>query len=376
MTHVSSETYTWQGDVPVDRAMDNGIQYPYLLVNVGSGVGFILVNSEHSWERVSGTSLGGGTFFGLSALLTGETSFDRMLDSAEGGDNAAVDLTVGDIYGRNYDRFGLKASTIASSFGKAVMWAATGGGGVGGGNTATTTTPAVDTELHRGNGSGSGSGSSSASAAQVDGSYKGLGRVSIGRGAAMQLPTPTTMDEPQASRGYATPLMHREWDPAAVLAAVSEALTTDEKGEIDEGAADSETTTAAESTKNVEKEQTQTSSSSSPSRATHVPSPLPTPTPPPPPPPSSWKACDAHRSLLIMISNNIGQLAYLNALKHHCRHIYFAGNFLRVENTIAMRTLAYAITFWSKGTMEAFFVRHEGYCGALGAFLSTLESVD
>lgn len=77
-----------------------------------------------------------------------------------------------------------------------------------------------------------------------------------------------------------------------------------------------------------------------------------------------------------MISNNIGQLAYLNAVRHHCRHVYFAGNFLRHENTIAMRTLAYAISFWSQGSMEALFLRHEGYCGAIGAFLSTLESAD
>ena len=34
------------------------------------------------------------------------------------------------------------------------------------------------------------------------------------------------------------------------------------------------------------------------------------------------------------------------------RHVYFAGNFLRHDNTIAMRTLAYAITFWSNGEVE------------------------
>jgi len=88
---------------------------------------------------------------------------------------------------------------------------------------------------------------------------------------------------------------------------------------------------------------------------------------------AGWEARDAYRALLIMISNNVGQLAHLNALRYKCKHIYFAGNFLRVKNTIAMRTLAYAIKFWSKGTMEGLFLRHEGYCGALGAFLSTLE---
>ena len=38
---------------------------------IGSGVGFILVNSETEWQRVSGTSLGGGTYYGLCHMLTG-----------------------------------------------------------------------------------------------------------------------------------------------------------------------------------------------------------------------------------------------------------------------------------------------------------------
>ena len=85
-----------------------------------------------------------------------------------------------------------------------------------------------------------------------------------------------------------------------------------------------------------------------------------------------YEARDVSRALLIMISNNIGQLAYLNAQQHRCKDIYFAGNFLRHENTVAMRTLAYSIRFWSKGTMDGLFLRHEGYCGALGAFLETM----
>lgn len=53
-----------------------------------------------------------------------------------------------------------------------------------------------------------------------------------------------------------------------------------------------------------------------------------------------------------------------------------AGNFLRHENTVALRTLAYAITFWSKGNMEGLFLKHEGYCGSIGAFLSTLQEAE
>ena len=88
--------------------------------------------------------------------------------------------------------------------------------------------------------------------------------------------------------------------------------------------------------------------------------------------PASYAPCDVSRALLLMISNNIGQLAYLNAVRHRCAHVYFAGNFLRRDNTTAMKTLDFAVRYWSKGTMEGLFLKHEGYCGALGAFLSTL----
>lgn len=41
-----------------------------------------------------------------------------MLALADRGDNTAVDMLVGDIYGTGYSKIGLKAETIASSFGK------------------------------------------------------------------------------------------------------------------------------------------------------------------------------------------------------------------------------------------------------------------
>ena len=41
-----------------------------------------------------------------------------MLQMAEKGDNANVDMLVADIYGQGYGRLGLKSTVIASSFGK------------------------------------------------------------------------------------------------------------------------------------------------------------------------------------------------------------------------------------------------------------------
>lgn len=42
----------------------------------------------------------------------------EMLALSENGDNAAVDMLVGDIYGTDYSKLGLKSTMIASSFGK------------------------------------------------------------------------------------------------------------------------------------------------------------------------------------------------------------------------------------------------------------------
>lgn len=92
--------------------------YPYLLVNIGSGVSMVKVHGPRQFQRVGGTSLGGGTFWGLMALLTGARTFDDMLSMADRGDNSGVDMLVGDIYGTDYGKIGLKSTTIASTFGK------------------------------------------------------------------------------------------------------------------------------------------------------------------------------------------------------------------------------------------------------------------
>jgi len=98
--------------------MNPAPQLPCLLVNIGSGVSILKIDEDGTFERVSGTSLGGGTLWGLLSLLTPATSFDEMLALSEKGDNSSVDMMVGDIYGQDSGRLGLKPTTIASSFGK------------------------------------------------------------------------------------------------------------------------------------------------------------------------------------------------------------------------------------------------------------------
>ncbi|KAJ1901638.1 hypothetical protein LPJ81_003721, partial [Coemansia sp. IMI 209127] len=116
MREVADEVFTYSEDRPmqfVTSAADD--MFPYMLVNIGSGVSIIKVTGEGTFERISGTSLGGGTLWGLLHLLTGVRSFDAMLEMTKSGDNTKVDMMVGDIYGTNYDKIGLKATNIAST---------------------------------------------------------------------------------------------------------------------------------------------------------------------------------------------------------------------------------------------------------------------
>jgi hypothetical protein len=41
-----------------------------------------------------------------------------------------------------------------------------------------------------------------------------------------------------------------------------------------------------------------------------------------------------------------------------------------------MYAVSYSIKYWSKGKVEALFLRHEGYLGAIGAFLKGTEELD
>lgn len=227
--------------------------YPYLLVNIGSGVSMIKVSGPRTYERVGGTSLGGGTLWGLLSLLTGARTFDEMLGMAERGDNTKVDMLVGDIYGTDYGKIGLKSSTIASSFGKVFR---------------------MKREAER---------EAEDSGGLTNGDYEY---------SSFTTPThtPSRPTSPSASRSQ----------PRSELPA--------------------------------------------------------------------FHAPDISRSLLYAVSNNIGQIAYLQSEKHNLAHIYFGGSFIRGHRQ-TMNTLSYAIKFWSNGEKSAYFLRHEGYLGSVGAFL-------
>ncbi|XP_020696808.1 pantothenate kinase 1 [Dendrobium catenatum] len=113
----NDSSYADDGKLTTELSEDS--VFPYLLVNIGSGVSMIEVIGKGKFERIIGTHIGGGTILGLARLLTGCTSYDDFLDLSQRGDNLTVDLTVGDIYGEHgYPKIGLPATTTASSFGK------------------------------------------------------------------------------------------------------------------------------------------------------------------------------------------------------------------------------------------------------------------
>ncbi|CAB4486120.1 fumble-domain-containing protein [Rhizophagus irregularis] len=213
ISEIPYEVFTYNENDPMcfEDTPNPTNMFPYMLVNIGSGVSILKVTESNKFERISGTSLGGGTLWGLLSLLTGAKSFDEMLELSKHGDNTNVDMLVGDIYGSDYNKIGLKSTTIASSMGKV---------------------------------------------------FKKNIKQSVG----------------------------------------------------------------------------------------------------------NFRSEDISKSLLYMVSNNIGQIAYLNAQAHGLKRIYFGGCFIR-GHPITMNTLSYAINFWSQGTMKALFLRHEGYLGAVGAFL-------
>ncbi|KAI9749871.1 MAG: hypothetical protein M1815_002224 [Lichina confinis] len=250
ITEIPNEVFTYSETDPMRFVEARADIYPYLLVNIGSGVSMIKVSGPRHYQRIGGTSLGGGTFWGLLSLLTGARTFDEMLNMADRGDNATVDMLVGDIYGTDYSKVGLKASTIASSFGKVFKMKR-------------------DAEREAEDGGGLANGD---------------------------------REQSHAKRGHSS----------------------------------AEAEAEAEADPSMER--------------------------------LRFKSEDISRSLLYAISNNIGQIAYLQSEKHGLAKIYFGGSFIRGHRQ-TMNTLSYAIRFWSKGEKRAFFLRHEGYLGAVGAFL-------
>eukprot|EP00931_Biecheleriopsis_adriatica_P090236 TRINITY_DN64254_c0_g1_i1.p1 TRINITY_DN64254_c0_g1~~TRINITY_DN64254_c0_g1_i1.p1 ORF type:complete len:510 (-),score=95.73 TRINITY_DN64254_c0_g1_i1:41-1570(-) len=97
--------------------------FPFVLVNIGSGVSIVRVDGIDKFERISGSALGGGTFVGLCNLLCSSSrDFSEASCLAVEGDSSSVNLLVEDIYGGDYELPSgakLPGKLVASFFAKA-----------------------------------------------------------------------------------------------------------------------------------------------------------------------------------------------------------------------------------------------------------------
>ncbi|XP_022454239.1 pantothenate kinase 4 isoform X3 [Delphinapterus leucas] len=120
LKNIPHEAFVYQkGSNPEFRFQTNHPSvFPYLLVSIGSGVSIVKVETEDRFEWIGGSSIGGGTFWGLGALLTKTKKFDELLHLASRGQHTNVDMLVQDIYGGAHQTLGLSGNLIASSFGK------------------------------------------------------------------------------------------------------------------------------------------------------------------------------------------------------------------------------------------------------------------
>lgn len=100
----------------------------------------------------------------------------------------------------------------------------------------------------------------------------------------------------------------------------------------------------------------------------------------------------------LSVTHAVAQIAYLNAMHYGANYLFFSGNFVR-ENRIFWERLTSAIEFCtsrassyayysfcfslffshdllegSQGRMQAMFLQHDGYLGALGSLLSISAS--
>jgi len=95
--------------------LDNNL-YPYLLTTGQEGVSIYKVYSINSFEKIGGNSFGPSTLWSLFTYSCGYDIPDLACEEAANGNNKLIDLSVGDIYGGNYENMSLSSDLIGSSF--------------------------------------------------------------------------------------------------------------------------------------------------------------------------------------------------------------------------------------------------------------------
>lgn len=92
--------------------------YPYLLSEGKGGISIYKVDSSNSYKKIGGNSFGPSTLWSLFTFSCGYQDIDQAFSEAEKGNTRLIDLSVGDIYGGNYENMALCSDLIGSTFGK------------------------------------------------------------------------------------------------------------------------------------------------------------------------------------------------------------------------------------------------------------------
>ncbi len=87
-----------------------------LVVSMGTGTAIVHSKSTGEMDYLGGTGVGGGTLVGLSKLLLQAGSIDHIVEYAEGGDLANIDLRIKDITAKEAVSR-LSADLTAANFG-------------------------------------------------------------------------------------------------------------------------------------------------------------------------------------------------------------------------------------------------------------------
>ena len=90
--------------------------YPYLLTIGQEGVSIYKVNAINSFEKIGYNSFGPSTLWSLFTYSCGYDIPDFACEEASKGNNQLIDLSVGDIYGGNYENISFSSDLIGSSF--------------------------------------------------------------------------------------------------------------------------------------------------------------------------------------------------------------------------------------------------------------------
>ncbi|KAJ2313770.1 hypothetical protein IWW51_001070 [Coemansia sp. RSA 2702] len=102
----------------IDSSQGAGTQL--LLCNIGTGISLATMDAQGEVERISGSGIGGTTFWALVKRLTKFTSFDQALVAGfQSGEANKADTLVEDIYGRETSKeIGLPPDLVAGFLGK------------------------------------------------------------------------------------------------------------------------------------------------------------------------------------------------------------------------------------------------------------------